>query len=363
MLHTTRFRLFIALLALALALPGAASASTTVSRSGDVITITGDDAASRIVTSSYFTRAQVQDDLGGAVTPGAGCAALAANSVDCGDFGPAAKVVANLGGGDDYYKWATPSVPLEIDGGTGNDTIEAGEGNDIVRGGPGNDDLTGGRGDDTVDGGEGNDKVDGWDGSDIVIGGPGQDNLLGDGGTIYSGGNDTIQARDGEADTVDCGGGADRAVVDTGDTVSACATVDRSAVVTDPGTGQTPGTGAGDLSIGGSVGTLPRIGKLLTGSSVAVRLTPTKACVARVALAVTAAEAKRLKIGKKVLVLGTSRATTLKAGGATKVSVALSRAYRAKLRKAKRISASLVVACADASGGTFSGALPVRLKT
>jgi Ca2+-binding RTX toxin-like protein len=359
MLHTTRFRLSIALLALALALPGAASASTTVSRSGDVITITGDDTASRLVTVAYFTHAQVQDDLGGAVTAGAGCTALAANSVDCGDFGPAARIVANLGGGDDYYKWAAISVPQEIDAGAGNDTIEAGEGNDSVRGGAGNDDLTGGRGDDTVDGGDGNDKVDGWDGSDTVIGGPGQDNLLGDGGTIYSGGNDTIQARDGEADAVDCGGGADRAVVDTGDTVNACATVDRSAA----GTGQDPGAGATDLSVDGSVGTLPRIGKLLGGSSIALRLTPTKACVARVAIAVTATEAKRLRIGKKVLVLGTSRATPLKAGGATKVTVALSRAYRAKLRKAERISASLVVACADAAGGAFSGALAVRLKT
>ena len=356
-------RLAAAALVSMMAVPGMASASTTITRSGDVVTITGDDAPSRLVTSEYFTRAQLQDDLGGAVVAGAGCAQLSASSVDCGDFGPAARVVANLGGGDDFYKWATIDPSQEIDGGSGNDTIEAGAGKDTVRGGPGNDDLNGGRGDDTLDGGDGDDTVDGWDGSDTVTGGAGRDKLLGDGGTIYAGGADTLLARDGEADTLDCGGGADSAVVDGADVVSACAQVDRPAAA---GGGAAPvaapAPGAGGLSVGGSVAAVPKLGKVLAGSGVGIRLTPTTACVARVALAVTAKEARRLKIGRKALTLGTSRATTLQAGRSTTVSVTLTRAYRRKLRAATSIKGNLVVACADAAGGTFSGAVAVRLR-
>jgi len=329
-------RLAAAALVSTIAVPGMASASTTITRAGDVVTITGDDAPSRLVTSEYFTRAQLQDDLGGAVVAGAGCAQLSASSVDCGDFGPAARVVANLGGGDDFYKWATIDPSQEIDGGSGNDTIEAGAGKDTVRGGPGNDDLNGGRGDDTLDGGDGDDTVDGWDGSDTVTGGAGRDKLLGDGGTIYAGG---------------------------GDVVSACAQVDRPAAA---GGGAAPVAapepGAGGLSVGGSVAAVPKLGKVLAGSGVGIRLTPTTACVARVALAVTAKEARRLKIGRKALTLGTSRATTLQAGRSTTVSVTLTRAYRRKLRAATSIKGNLVVACADAAGGTFSGAVAVRLR-
>lgn len=43
------------------------------------------------------------------------------------------------------------------------------------------------------------------------------------------GGDDQIFARDGEADSVDCGGGADRAEVDAADVVAGCASVDRPA--------------------------------------------------------------------------------------------------------------------------------------
>jgi hypothetical protein len=327
------------------------------------MTITGDDAPSRLVTSSYFTRAQIEDELPGAsVVAVPPCAQVSASSVDCGDFASNARVVANLGGGDDYYKWATINPPQEIDGGAGSDTIEAGAGNDAVRGGAGNDDLNGGRGDDTLDGGDGNDKVDGWDGSDTVTGGAGQDTLLGDGGTIYAGGNDTLLARDGEADSLDCGGGADRAVVDGVDVVNACAQVDRpaGAGTGTPGTGQTPAPQA--LSVDGGFAGVPKIGKLLTGAPVALKLTPTAACTARVALAVTATEAKRLKLGRKAVTLGTSRAAQLTAGKAATVTVTLSRSYRAKLRGARRINGSMIVACADASGGTFSGAVAVKLR-
>ena len=93
-----------------------------------------------------------------------------------------------------------------------------------------------------------------------------------------------------------------------------------------------------------------------------IRLTPTAACAARVALAVTAGEARRLKLGKKALILGKSRTKTLSAGRATTVKFGLTRSYRTKLRAAKSIKGTLVVACADTAGHTFSGGVAVRLR-
>ena len=75
----------------------------------------------------------------------------------------------------------------------------------------GADDLTGNAVANTLRGGEG---------GDTLQGGGGADSLLGEGG------DDTIRARDGVADTVDCGPGSDTVVVDVIDVVDAdCETV------------------------------------------------------------------------------------------------------------------------------------------
>jgi hypothetical protein len=98
----------------------------------------------------------------------------------------------------------------------------------LARGG--DDRLTGGSHAETLDGGAGADRVEGGFGNDTLVGGPGPDQLFGDKTSSQCGlwescalpvGNDVIDARDGEADTVDCGVGADRALVDAVDTVAA----------------------------------------------------------------------------------------------------------------------------------------------
>lgn len=73
-------------------------------------------------------------------------------------------------------------------------------GNDALCGLDGGDTLIGGAGDDSIDGGAGNDTIKGSGGNDTIVGGAGQDNIEG------GGGNDTILAKDGEIDTIDCGG-------------------------------------------------------------------------------------------------------------------------------------------------------------
>ncbi len=109
----------------------------------------------------------------------------------------------------------------------------------------GNDELVGHDFDDTVDGGAGDDHLEGGLGNDTVTGGPGRDTIYGDATasrcTYYSCkipyGNDVIDARDGEVDTIDCGIGQDRAIVDAIDVVANCETVE--------GAGSNGGPGAG----------------------------------------------------------------------------------------------------------------------
>ena len=105
-----------------------------------------------------------------------------------------------------------------------------------MNGGGGDDRLRSGDGEDHLDGGAGNDNVDGGFGDDVLVGGPGRDTISGDlaGGDCgplwckYPYGNDTIQARDGEVDSITCGAGTDSVSADPQDVVAPdCETVAR----------------------------------------------------------------------------------------------------------------------------------------
>jgi Ca2+-binding RTX toxin-like protein len=101
--------------------------------------------------------------------------------------------------------------------------------------------------DDVLEGGAGNDAIDAGFGSDTITPGPGRDTVLADGGAgacdllncPLAQGNDTINARDGEADNIDCGPGTDTAIVDAIDVLANCERVDGQAA----GGGSGPGTG------------------------------------------------------------------------------------------------------------------------
>ena len=137
-----------------------------------------------------------------------------------------------------------PSVVGDYVGADGADDIKiinpGNEGPSSLTGLGGDDILVAYDFDDVVDGGAGNDTVEGGRGNDTVTGGPGRDTIYGDATSSHCSwysckipfGNDIIQARDGEADNIDCGIGTDTAVVDTVDVVANCETVD--------GAGQAP---------------------------------------------------------------------------------------------------------------------------
>lgn len=346
---------------------GSASAATTVDRTGDVITVTGDDGPSHLTAPEYFTDAGLQDDDGGAVVASGSCTQVSPSRVYCGAFGASSRIVARLGGGDDYYKWATVNVPQEIDAGAGNDSVEAAAGNDTIAGGPGDDELYGMNRDDAIDGGAGNDTIEGRDGNDTIVGGPGRDTLLGDGSQYYEDGNDTIDARDGEVDSVNCAGGADQAKADAADVVSGCEVVDRSATPgPTPPAPIPPGPGPVlppvALAVTAKPAAPPRLRALAGGTKLAVRLTANASCVGRVALAITATQAKALHLKGRATTLGTSPKTTLAAGQATTVKVAVSSTYRKRLRAARRVKATLIVVCAATDGQTFTDGVALTLK-
>ncbi|HST40658.1 MAG TPA: calcium-binding protein [Conexibacter sp.] len=136
----------------------------------------------------------------------------------------------------------------------GNDAFDGYMGDDVARGGSGNDELTGGSGADQLFGETGTDTLYGGEGDDRVEGGPGTDSLFGDYSqcSAYgcSSGNDLLLARDGEADALNCGAGADTAQIDAIDTLGQdgfqlCESVDRAAAPVPP-----PGGGGGQQPVG-----------------------------------------------------------------------------------------------------------------
>jgi hypothetical protein len=177
-------------------------------------------------------------------------------------------VEVHMGAGNDR-QWTTGSK-VEAFGDAGDDSLQGGPGFDKLDGGAGNDLLapssfgdivTGGTGFDTaresaagvvvtlddvandgvpgqgqnvksdvekVEAGAGDDELEGNALANTLSGGDGGDTLTGNGGAdtlLGDAGADTINARDGGADNVDCGPGADVAVVDPMDTVTSCETV------------------------------------------------------------------------------------------------------------------------------------------
>ncbi len=155
----------------------------------------------------------------------------------------------------------------KLDGGAGDDALTANLGVDVYRGGTGIDALSyaaytssvrvtvgaGGADDgsvgetddvggdiERVDGGTGADTLIGSAASDLLYGNAGSDVLDGGAGVdLLAGGadNDTIAARDGVADLISCGDGADALTSDQLDAVDSCESVQSETVALGGGTG------------------------------------------------------------------------------------------------------------------------------
>lgn len=103
------------------------------------------------------------------------------------------RIVGNAGAGNDKIEISEDlTIPVEISGGDGDDTLIGGSGDDVLNGNEGNDDVRGRDGNDVITGGAGRDTLLGGDGNDTVEGGDGDDDLQGEDG------NDVLRADAGD---------------------------------------------------------------------------------------------------------------------------------------------------------------------
>jgi hypothetical protein len=210
----------------------------------------------------------------------------------------------------------------------------------VASGRGGNDSLTGGNGVEQLDGGAGDDRLEGGFNHDTIVGGPGRDTLYGDKTAAQCGGygqsctipfgNDTIDARDGEADQVDCGVGEDTATVDALDVVANCETV--------RGQETAPAPNPPDQDKGGGW-TVRVVSKrslrALTRTGLRIEVPCAGACRVRAELIADRKSARRLKLGKARRVAAASR--RLRAAGTAALRLRPAGAVR---RRAARLASA-----------------------
>jgi Thrombospondin type 3 repeat/RTX calcium-binding nonapeptide repeat (4 copies) len=191
-------------------LPGSAAAHSLVRPAGAVVSYLSADATSLNTLRAGVSENRIQfrdETVDGGMDPGS----CTPGDLDGNGYiietvcplGGVQRVRIDLGEREDT---ATVALPVAT-------TVLAGPGADRVESGSAADELSGDEGNDTLDGGGGDDVLAGDEGADTLAGGAG---------------SDRIAARDGEADSVSCGEGADTVEADTLDRVAAdCESVAR----------------------------------------------------------------------------------------------------------------------------------------
>jgi hypothetical protein len=331
----------LAVLAGVFAVPSVAQASVAA-RTGTQLSIVAragetNDIQFREACCAYHDR--ITDTAG--ITAGGECVQVSATEVDCGHV-ENVDVVVRLGDGNDkFYEESSFVRSFNIDGGSGDDSIDhaIGAATNVIHGGPGNDSVNGGSGSDQVFGDEGNDVVTGGPGSDMVSGGAGRDRIAGDGGLYLDGGSDTIDSRDGEVDQVSCGYGADTVTADKIDVIESggeCESVDTGPAVIPPVTTT--------LAVALGAKSSAKIASLLSKNGFLFALAVNAPCRGTAKIVVAASEARRVGLGRGSVTLATETVDIPDAGTYAGGLAAAPR-YRTKLRSLKQVRATLSFSC------------------
>ncbi len=227
------------------------------------------------------------------------------------------RVVLRVGGrvagtdGADELLFSQVGTPSELTGGGGDDHLRGGDGADRIDGGSGADQIEGGYGDDTITAGPGRDIVN-------------ADAAAADCGPLwckYPYGNDTIDVRDGEADSVTCGAGTDHVTADAADTIAPdCEQVDRAGGAAGSAAGAAPVAGKGKVHLVAAA--WPRLNTALA-RGLTVRLTGVNA--ANVALIA--------RVDGKTVATGSARVS----GGKTTVHLRFTAAARKRLHSKRSV--------------------------
>src|SRR5215218_8455561 len=170
------------LAAAALAGPPTVSAATVPTVTGTTLTLTGDDAADRVVIGEDAGNLTMTVNGGAPITDFGTGTLPANNTID---------LVANAGGGDDEITITTANLrSVTADGGAGDDILTGNNDADTLSGGEGDDRVIGARGGDTMSGGNGNDTL-------VWNNGDGSDTMNGDGAVTQA---DTFTVKPNPAD-------------------------------------------------------------------------------------------------------------------------------------------------------------------
>jgi Ca2+-binding RTX toxin-like protein len=218
---------------------------------------------------------------------------------------------------DEYLEVVQVTSPSTIRGNGGNDTLRGSDGAETLDGGPGDDDIDGGMGDDTITGGPGRDNISG-------------DRRGGDCGPVWCKlpfGNDTIDARDGEVDSVSCGFGEDTVYADAGDVVS------------------------GDCEHVTRTGAAPQPAAQLTATAVKTKLA--KALASGLKLKVTTPGGGRIT----ATATGASGSATAKQAGTTTVTLRFTAKAKKSLKRKKTVKLAVKVRF-----GSLNDSVKVTLK-
>jgi hypothetical protein len=238
----------------------------------------------------------------------------------------------------------------------------------VVASGRGGDDtLTGGNGVERLDGGAGNDRLEGGFNHDTIVGGPGRDTIYGDRTAAQCGGygqsctvpfgNDTIDARDGGPDQIDCGVGQDTALVDPVDVVANCETVyGKSSAAPAPAPAAND-----DRPRPPAVRVVSRRSlRSLVRSGLRLRVACAAACRVRAELVASRAGAKRLKLGRSRRVAAASR--RLSRAGTASVRLKPSRAVGRRVVRLRSARWTLRVRVTPAGGRTVTTTRRLALR-
>jgi Ca2+-binding RTX toxin-like protein len=360
-------------LAATLAVAALASASPAVASTAGVnagtLIVTGGGEANDIRLTDCLGTCAHQVDLTDAagVTATGGCVQLNATRVQCDGV---AAVSVNLGDGNDVWQndccdnFAPTSqtidagagddsvigssrAPDTINGGPGNDSLNGDGGNDTMHGDDGNDTVLGGADNDNLFGDAGADTVRGEQNDDRVDGGAGTDTLSGDSTSVATtDGNDGITARDGEADSITCGLGADAVTADSIDVIetSECESVDASGGGSPPPPPPPPPAGVAlvDPPARVKIATFLRRG-------LSFKVSFPDAGSAEASLYVTKKNAIKLGLGRRTTFLASDLADVPEPG-TFPAKLKARRTYAGKLKRLKRVPAILRVSLTSAAG-------------
>jgi hypothetical protein len=226
-------------------------------------------------------------------------------------------------------------------------TIEGRGGNDRLVAQDGNDSISGGDGDDYLEGGFGNDVLDGGAGVDQFVGDRTERNVI-------ATGNDSILARDGNAEQVTCGIGSDTAQVDANDVVDpSCESVDRAV-----GPGPPPPPPGplvpGKPALGGKLSI-----RAIASKGLVIRIACPAACTVTAELRVAKATARKLRLGRSRILARGKR--TLTAAGTAKVTLKVVKKARKRFKRLRRAKVTLTTRTKMA-GGTTPTSRKLKLK-